>query len=96
LYEKEEGIRRSFLSSTNVSVPSQQLLNSDHGHQSSKSLSSAISQEDLLQDEEEFKGALKVTRIRNRRYVRMPNFPKIAVAILKAWLIQHMDNPYPS
>ena len=28
-------------------------------------------------------GALKITRIKNRRYIRMPNFPKKAVAILK-------------
>jgi hypothetical protein len=47
-------------------------------------------------DEENYKGALKVTRIKNRRYVRMPNFPKRAVAILKNWLHDHLDNPYPT
>lgn len=47
-------------------------------------------------EEDQFKGALKITRIRNRRYIRMPNFPKRAVLILKNWLNQHLDNPYPN
>jgi hypothetical protein len=41
-------------------------------------------------------GALKVTCIRNRRYIRMPNFSKRQVTQLRVWLNQHMDNPYPS
>ena len=47
-------------------------------------------------DDEKFKGALKITKIKNRRYIRMPNFPKRAVLTLKAWLNDHLDNPYPS
>lgn len=47
-------------------------------------------------DDEKFKGALKITKIKNRRYIRMPNFPKRAVVVLKNWLQEHMDNPYPS
>lgn len=26
----------------------------------------------------------------------MPNFPKRAVLILKQWLNEHLDNPYPT
>lgn len=26
----------------------------------------------------------------------MPNFPKRAVTILKNWLHEHLDNPYPT
>jgi hypothetical protein len=53
-------------------------------------------EEDCNKDEEKYKGALKVTKIKNRRYIRMPNFPKRAVHILKQWLNEHLDNPYPS
>lgn len=52
--------------------------------------------EDDLKEEEKFKGALKITKIKNRRYIRMPNFPKRAVHLLKQWLNDHLDNPYPS
>jgi hypothetical protein len=43
---------------------------------------------DECQDDEnvEYKGALKITRIKNRRYIRMPNFAKRSVNILKNWL----------
>ena len=44
----------------------------------------------------EYKGALKITRIRNRKYVRMPNFSKRAVNILRNWLNKHLENPYPN
>ena len=47
-------------------------------------------------EELHFKGALKITRIKNRKYIRMPNFPKRAVVILKNWLYEHLDNPYPT
>jgi hypothetical protein len=47
-------------------------------------------------EEEQYKGALKITKIKNRRYIRMPNFPKRAVVILKNWLHDHLDNPYPT
>lgn len=47
-------------------------------------------------EEGHYKGALKITRIKNRRYIRMPNFPKRAVAVLKSWLHDHLDNPYPT
>ena len=47
-------------------------------------------------DENRFKGALKITRIKNRRYIRMPNFPKKSVGILKNWLNNQIDNPYPT
>ena len=35
--------------------------------------------DDCLDDENEFKGALKITKIKNRRYIRMPNFAKRSV-----------------
>ena len=47
-------------------------------------------------EEEQYKGALKITRIKNRRYIRMPNFSKRAVTILKSWLHEHLHNPYPT
>jgi hypothetical protein len=47
-------------------------------------------------EEMQFKGALKVTKIKNRKYIRMPNFPKRAVVVLKNWLYDHMENPYPT
>ena len=56
---------------------------------------SSYSPEDLL-DEEHFKGALKITKIKNRRYIRMPNFPKRSVVILRDWLNSRLDNPYPT
>lgn len=31
------------------------------------------------EEENEFKGALKITKIKNRRYIRMPNFAKRSV-----------------
>lgn len=49
-----------------------------------------------LTEDGQFKGALKITRIKNRKYIRMPNFPKRAVVILKNWLYDHLDNPYPT
>lgn len=55
----------------------------------------SASYEPLL-EENHFKGALKITRIKNRRYIRMPNFSKRSVNILKSWLAQHLDNPYPT
>ena len=51
---------------------------------------------DDLNDDQKYSGALKVTRIKNRRYIRMPNFAKRSVNILKAWLTKHLDNPYPT
>ena len=53
-------------------------------------------QEEVENDEEEYQGALKITRIRNRRYIRIPNFAKRSVTVLKNWLHQHLDNPYPT
>eukprot|EP00347_Sterkiella_histriomuscorum_P019131 403342829 len=50
----------------------------------------------LEEEEIDYKGALKITRIKNRRYIRMPNFAKRSVNILKNWLNQHLDNPYPT
>ena len=47
-------------------------------------------------EEQRYKGALKITRIKNRRYIRMPNFPKKSVGILKEWLSKNLDNPYPT
>lgn len=41
------------------------------------------------------KGPLKITCVRNRKYIRMPNFKKKQVSVLKAWLLNHMENPYP-
>lgn len=52
--------------------------------------------DDECTEEQQFKGALKITRIKNRKYIRMPNFPKRAVVILKNWLYEHLDNPYPT
>lgn len=52
--------------------------------------------QDDLNDNDQFKGALKITRIKNRRYIRMPNFPKRSVNLLKNWLNQHLENPYPT
>ena len=45
---------------------------------------------------EEHKGALKVTRIRNKRYIRMPNFSKRQVGILRNWLQGNLESPYLS
>ena len=42
------------------------------------------------------KKALKVTYIKNRRYIRMPNFSKKAVVVLKRWFQEHIDSPYPT
>ena len=47
-------------------------------------------------EEQRYKGALKITRIKNRRYIRMPNFLKKSVGILKDWLSKNLDNPYPT
>ena len=47
-------------------------------------------------EDQEYEGALKVTKIRNRRYIRMPNFGKRQVNVLKVWLQHHLDNPYPT
>lgn len=52
--------------------------------------------QDCLEEDVEYKGALKITRIKNRRYIRMPNFAKRSVNILKNWLHHHLDNPYPT
>ena len=52
--------------------------------------------DEQINEEEEFKGALKITRIRNRKYVRMPNFSKRSVNLLKVWLNTHLENPYPT
>jgi hypothetical protein len=49
-----------------------------------------------LEESSRFPGALKVTIKHNRNYIRMPNFPKKAIIILKRWLYQHIDNPYPN
>ncbi len=46
--------------------------------------------------QKKYEGALKVTCIDNRNYIRMPNFSKRQVSQLKEWLHVHMDNPYPS
>ena len=40
--------------------------------------------------------ALKVTFVNNRKYIRMPNFNKRQVHLLKTWLKEHLDSPYPS
>jgi hypothetical protein len=40
--------------------------------------------------------ALKVTYIKNRRYIRMPNFTPKQVKILKSWFEKHTKYPYPS
>jgi hypothetical protein len=37
-----------------------------------------------------------VTTIGSRRYVRMPNFERSSVQIMKEWLLEHIDHPYPS
>ena len=42
------------------------------------------------------KRALKVTYIKNRRYIRMPNFTASQVKLLKRWFEDHLDNPYPT
>lgn len=52
--------------------------------------------DDDCTEEMQFKGALKITRIKNRKYIRMPNFPKRAVVTLKNWLYEHLENPYPT
>lgn len=52
--------------------------------------------QDCLEEDGEYKGALKITKIKNRRYIRMPNFAKRSVNILKNWLHLHLDNPYPT
>jgi len=52
--------------------------------------------DDDFDDDIQFKGALKITRVKNRRYIRMPNFPKRSVIVLKNWLNSHLDNPYPT
>ena len=57
---------------------------------------SSYEYEDANDDDEHFKGALKITRIKNRRYVRMPNFPKRSVIILRNWINSHLNNPYPT
>ena len=61
-------------------------------------LSASVSQHSQTEfdDEELYKGALKITKVKNRRYIRMPNFPKRSVNILKVWLQKHIDNPYPT
>ena len=41
------------------------------------------------------RGPLKITVVRDRRYIRMPNFTKRQVDILKEWLLENLDNPYP-
>jgi hypothetical protein len=48
------------------------------------------------QECDDYKGALKITRIKNRKYIRMPNFAKKQVITLRNWLNQHLDNPYPN
>jgi hypothetical protein len=35
------------------------------------------------EEKEKYKGALKITRIKKRKYIRMPNFPKRTIATLK-------------
>jgi len=52
-------------------------------HRRERSLSS--DREDSA-DDSDYKGALKITKIKNRRYIRMPNFAKRSVNILKNWL----------
>ncbi len=51
----------------------------------------SITDEELLEN-----GALKITHVKNRRYIRMPNFPKRATTELTTWLADHLENPYPS
>ena len=41
------------------------------------------------------RGPLKVTVVKDRRYIRMPNFTKRQVEILKEWLLENLENPYP-
>lgn len=58
--------------------------------------SSSSTSNDDLEDDLQYKGALKITKIKNRKYIRMPNFAKRSVQILKNWLNNHIDNPYPT
>lgn len=64
-------------------------------HYKLNEMSSSTDRDDSV-DDSDYKGALKITRIKNRRYIRMPNFAKRSVNILKNWLNQHLDNPYPT
>ena len=41
-------------------------------------------------------GAIKVTNIGTRKYIRMPNFKKSAVNTMKSWLLDNIDHPYPT
>lgn len=70
-------------------------MNSENSHQESDIINEE-QQDEAENDDEEYEGALKITRIRNRRYIRMPNFAKRSVVVLKNWLHQHLDNPYPT
>jgi hypothetical protein len=39
---------------------------------------------------------LKVTQVGSRKYVRMPNFEKENVKVLKEWFMENIKHPYPS